>query len=290
MPYLDVELNGKTYQIDAFLKKKLDNCIKIMEKDFDVVFLIDGIEGSGKSRLALFCGYYISNGKITSYNVCSGGTDAIEKLERLPDKSVLIIDEGSLIFSSKEAMKREQVKLIKILNVIRQKRMCLIIVSPSFFNLNKYISVERSRFLLHVYTGRNLERGRYCYFGEKKKKMLYIVGKKNYNSYKKPRSNFVGNFQDFEPPFIMEYEDTKKKSLMEALHEKTTADGIRISRKKFYIGRLIEHLQKELGINQSQVAEILGVHQTNVGELLKEYREVLEIPEIARKMPITVKN
>lgn len=219
------ELNGKEIYLDGFLHKKLDNVKKIMAKDWDCVFLIDGIEGSGKSTLGFACAWYITDGKLTMDNVCEGTSDAVKKLERLEDGSTLIIDEGSLMFSSKEVMRKEQRQLIKILNVIRQKMMCLIIVAPSFFELNKYISVDRSRFLLHVYTGKDLQRGRFAFFSTKKKRILYALGKKNYNSYNKPKADFRGRFTNFDP-FGEEYKELKKKSLMESFKGDMKPDEI----------------------------------------------------------------
>ena len=45
---------------DGYLLQKLQNVKKLMSKEWDVVFLIDGIEGSGKSTLSFLCGWYIS--------------------------------------------------------------------------------------------------------------------------------------------------------------------------------------------------------------------------------------
>ncbi len=213
----EFKLNGVDIKIDSFLLQRLDNIHKVIKRNFDFVLLVDGVEGSGKSTLGLTCAWYLSKGKFGINNICEGSQDAVDKLEKLPDKSVMLIDEGSLLFSSKDAMRKEQKKLISIIQVIRQKNMILIIVAPSFFDLNKYISVDRSRFLLHVYTGARLERGKFTYFGTRKKRMLYALGRKNYNSYAKPRSDFVGRFDDFEPPFYKEYLKTKRKSLIDAL-------------------------------------------------------------------------
>ncbi len=184
-------------------------------------FVANGIvvHNSGKSTLSFACAWYISDGNMTINNICEGTSDAMKKLEKLPDKSTLIIDEGSIMFSSKEVMKKEQRNLIKVLQVIRQKCMCLIIVSPSFFDLNKYIAVQRSRFLLHVYTDAKLNRGRFCFFGEKRKNLLYHIGKKHFNSYAKPKADFFGTFNNFNP-FGDSYFELKKKSLSEAFHEK----------------------------------------------------------------------
>ena len=223
--------------IDGFLKKKLDNVLLIQKKDWDIVFLIDGKEGSGKSTLSFICGWYLTKGKLTMKNICEGTIDAMRKLENLPSKSVLIIDEGSLMFSSKDAMNREQRNLIKILQVIRQKGMILIIVAPSIHDLAKYIVVARSRFLLHVYSDKNFNRGRFCYFGERKKKGLYFQGKKNYGSYKKPKANFVGSFTKFKLPFDKEYQLLKARSLREAFEygkEDGTIDAKKVQRELVY--------------------------------------------------------
>ncbi len=219
MVFVKLEFGGEEFPIHERLKQKLDNIKLIQRKGWDAIFLIDGIEGSGKSTLAITCAWYLTNGKFPIYNLCSNSEDAIDRLKKLPDGSCMIIDEGSLMFASTEVMRREQRTLIKILNVIRQKRMCLIIVSPSFFNLNKYISIQRSRFLLHVYTPRTLKRGSFTYFGEKKKKMLYIIGKKNFSSYSKPRASWNGNFKEFNP-FGDAYLTIKKKSLFSAFDKK----------------------------------------------------------------------
>jgi len=93
----------------------------------------------------------------------------------------------------------------------------LIFCMPSFFSISKNIAVEHSRFLLHVYTGKKLERGKFCYFGTKKKRLLYAIGKKNFGSYKKPKADWNGKFVDFKLPFEEDYEKLKAESLDEAL-------------------------------------------------------------------------
>ena len=247
-----LRINGQDLVLNKWLQQKLDNVKYMMDKEWDVVFLIDGIEGGGKSTLSFICGWYISDGKITIDNVCEGTENAVRQLEKLPDKSVLIIDEGSLMFSSKEVMRKEQRQLIKILNVIRQKRMCLIIVAPSFFDLNKYISVNRSRFLLHVYTDKKLNRGRFAFFGERKKKLLYGLGKKNYNSYSKPKSDFVSTFSEFDP-FGEAYQEKKRRSLMEAFHDTIKAHEIPEDIKKQIIKENLLLLVKVLPITTREL-------------------------------------
>jgi len=209
-------INGEKIYIDGYLKKKLDKMLEYQRKDFDVCTTFTGKEGSGKSTLALICAWYLTNGKFGVDNIVEGTEDVVEKLDKAKKGSVLIIDEGSLLFSSRETMSKEQRSVTKILNVLRQKNIILFIVAPSFFDLSKYIAVHRSNCLINVYV-KGLRRGRFAYFNESKKKSLYLHGKKQNNNYEAVSPLFRGRFLDFRPPFHEEYLKTKERSLMLAI-------------------------------------------------------------------------
>ena len=202
--------------LDGKLKVKLDNIKRIQKKDWDFAGLIVGQEGSGKSTLSFIIAQYLTNMKLQLNQICAGAEDAINKLKTLPDKSLIIIDEAELLFSSRETMKKEQRSLTQIMMVIRQKGMILLLVSPSFHDLSKYIAVHRSRFIIRTYCDPKMNRGRFAYWGERRKKGLYALGKKSFGSYDKPKANFRGKFTDYKLPYDDEYRKTKMKSLMEA--------------------------------------------------------------------------
>ena len=156
-------------------------------------------------------------------------------------------------------MTREAKKLQKVLDVVGQKNMTFIIVLPCFFDLNKNIATRRSRFLLHVYTSNDMERGRFTYFGPNKKRQLYAVGKKNFGSYAKPRSDWLGSFDDFKLPFDKEYVELKKKSLAEAL---LGSDGKGDGKmalgeiRAYYIQKLVNNYE---GISTRKLAPALNI-------------------------------
>lgn len=202
------------------LKDKLDNIKKIQARNWDCMFIICGIEGGGKSTLGKLCMWYLSNGTATINNIAANAQEAFDKLKNLPDESPLLIDEGELMFSAKDSMRTEQKQLLKILQVIRQKRMSLIVVCPDFFDLQKYLAVHRSRFVLRAVTDRKLTRGTFLYWGERRKKLLFEMGKRNFNSYTKPKREWAGDFTDFKVAFEAEYDLTKKKSLASSFENK----------------------------------------------------------------------
>lgn len=266
------KFNGKKWvedpdgiYMDSKLKTKLDIVKRMINKNWDCVIMIDGIEGSGKSTLGQLIAYYLTDEELSVDNFCAGSQDAVEKLGTMPDKSVLVMDEGSLLFMAREAMKREQVTLMKIINVIRQKNMVLIIIAPSFFELNKTISVSRSRFLLHVYTDKQLNRGRFAYYSQKKKQVLYSIGKKRFNSYARPKADFVGKFINFQP-LGDEYDKVKKKSLMESLtvDKPKTENDLRIEWMTQFI------LDNENQMTQKQIADLLKISVSSLKRYKKE--------------------
>lgn len=215
-------IDNADFHIDEFLKTKLDNILNLQKKNWDAVFIICGTEGSGKSTLGFICGQYLTKMKITLNNIANGSDDALAKLQNLPDGAVLIIDEAELLFSSRETMTREQKQLTKILMIIRQKRMVLILISPVFFDLSKYIAVDRSRFLIKTYTDNGLNRGRYAYWGTKRKMLLYHEGKKHHGMYTKPKPNIYGIFSEYKLPFDAEYQKVKLETLLLAFEKKPT--------------------------------------------------------------------
>lgn len=210
------ENEDKSLTIDNFLIKKLNNIKILQSENWDCVFIICGDEGSGKSTLAFICGQYLSDMGLTLDNIANGSDDALKKLENLPDNSILIVDEAELLFSSRDTMTKEQRQLTKIFMIIRQKRMVLILVTPDFHELNKYIACKRSRFLIRTFANKGKQRGYFAYWGTKKKTKLYYEGKKNFGSYLKPRPEIYGFFVDYKLPFDKEYQRIKLETLMYA--------------------------------------------------------------------------
>jgi len=265
--YLVVTLN-------KLLWGKVQNIMKIRKKGWDAVILIDGMRRSGKSTLGKTIAYVLDP-EMTIKNIIGGLKDSFRALEEVKDDSVLMFDESSLNFASKDALKKAQGQLLKIIDVIGQKHLTLIFILPSVFELNKSIAISHSLFLLHVYPSKNLERGRFCYFGQKKKRLLYEIGKKNFGSYKKPKSAFTGLFIDFELPFEDEYLELKKQSLRETLgldKDKPTL----ISEdewKQFFVILFVKNSPEML---QKDIAKGFGISRKTVWEYMKPFQDKTE--------------
>lgn len=281
--YLDL-VNGQwkekesgDFWIDRYLKNKLDNLKMIQQKNWDGVIIIDGKERSGKSILGMICGWYLSNGNLGIGNFARGLNDAAKKISELPDRSILIMDEGSTVFSSKDSTTSAQKKLVKLLDVVGQKNMIFIVCLPCYFDLNKTIAVRRSLFLCHVYPDKSYNRGQYAFWGEKSKKTLYKWGKQHFDSYAHPPAEFVGQYPDFEPHFLQEYLDkVKKESLQEvmddALGEKVDlAEEIRKCEALIY-----GYMRFELNIPVKDIQKIKKQSQKTISNRLQYYNDEIK--------------
>jgi hypothetical protein len=266
------EEKNKSIYIDGYLRNILDGVKLRVSRNWDCVFLVVGEEGSGKSTLAFTCGQYLTNMGLTIDNIAEGSMDAMEKLQRLPDGSTIIVDEGELLFSSRETMSKEQRQLTQIMKVIRQKNMIFILVSPVFFDLSKYICVDRSKFLLRTVTDVQMHRGYWQYWGPKTKKLLYILGKKTFGSYTMPKPFRYGRFTDYRLPFHAEYLKLKERSLKEAFagkkseEKRTSTIQIRVLAEKF----------ANPNVNSEEVALKHGCSSTYVRQIWRELYKPME--------------
>jgi len=216
--YNQKEINGKlVITIHYRLWEKVKRIIWLKKKGYDSPIIIDGKRRTGKSTLGKVI-LYLIDPNISIKNFVAGVEDSLEAVESASDDSGLLFDESSLNFASKDSMKKAQNQLLKIIDVCGQKRLTLIFILPTFFELNRTIAITHSLFLLHVYTDEKLNRGRFGYFGTKAKKKLYILGKKNFGSYAQPEADWTGTFRNFELPFEDEYLKLKKESLRQAIN------------------------------------------------------------------------
>lgn len=263
--------------LDGYIKEKLDNILVIQKKGWDAVILIDGKERSGKSTLGMTLAWYLSKKKLTIDNFAKGVEDAKEKIKKLPDKSTLMIDEGSLVFNSKDSRKNTNIQLQKIMDVVGQKNMIFIVILPSIFDLSRSLAARRSLFLLHVFVDEEWKRGGFAYYGEEKKEVLYIEGKKNYNKYT-IEPEFVSSFVKFEPPFNKEYLKLKQDTLMRELdngkpvENKTLSDlrkEVRLLKYRIYLLMLAVPLK-----TQGELAQIVQVNSRHIRKW-GEFKEAL---------------
>ena len=259
--------------LDGYLKNKLDFAKKQQKKNNDVVGTISGDEGSGKSSLAGNIMRYMTDDKFNPITDLIGAEEdnvVMDKLESIPDGGAIMFDEGNTYFLSTETMKKEQRNLHKLFSIFRQKNLFCLIIAPSFFRLNSYFALDRSRFHIRTYLV-NGERGFFNFFGDKRKSKLYRLGKPHHD-YSIVRSNFKGRFTKCYSLETEEYLAYKKKTL------KHTFASFRKQKEKIPTETEIKKaLIKDIIIKNpdmptSTISEMLKITMRRVQQLRKELR------------------
>jgi len=262
-----VKFGEKEFGMDGYLYNNLMEVKGMIKKDDDCVLVVDGRERAGKSVLALQVACALDptfNLDRVAYNP-KDFEDIIFKAEKY---QCVILDEAMDIFYGKESQSWVNKYFNKLLAKIGQLNLIVILVLPSFFELDKYPSLHRSRVLLHIYTRRK-QRGFFAFYNYSKKLKLYVKGKKFYD-YNKPKPNFRGRFPNFYPIDEQEYRKKKAESL--------TSGGDEFSGQNIQRDWLIGYINTELNISQAKIAEMFEgcqkpLRKSIIHNICKKYKE-----------------
>jgi hypothetical protein len=253
----DPKTNEKiTYHMNSRLKKNLDTKVipALEKKDKDYLIAIDGVEGGGKSTLAFQIGKYVDP-TLNLSRVVFNAEDFRQAIFKAKKGECIVYDEAFTGLSSRASLSSINRALVSLMMQMRQKNLCIILVLPTFFLLDKYAALFRSRVLIHVYENKGI-RGYFLLFPKKYKKMLYLSGKKDYTY--KIRTRFKGRFYGVfalgDAEMEKEYKKRKAKALEETEKNPMTAGQVKYREQRdicLYI------LRKNYDLTYRQIEEML---------------------------------
>ncbi len=263
------------FSMDGYLKKNLGMAKEVVKKDWDMVFVVDGAEGSGKSVLAMQCAYYCDE-TIDMDRICFTPKEFKDAILNAEQYQAVVYDEAYTGLSSRAAMSLINRTLVRMLAEIRQKNLFVFVVMPTFFDLDKYVALWRSRALIHVYTKENFARGYLSFFNIDRKKTLFLMGKKFY-SYSATKANFIGRFPNFYTVDEVAYRKKKKESLSKDIDEL----GEDTEMKKMFNDWLFLKLQNpSLEMKEKVKAQLMNVLPDAFSKRCGRYRKSEENKEI----------
>lgn len=258
------------YYLDGKYKKGLDNLKKAtMENDRQSIILYCGDTGSGKStKMAQDC-FYFDPENFTYEDMCQTYEDFAQRLQK-KRKMALALDEAHEGLSSGQVATRAAKALTHLIQVSRQQNNFIGISLPNFFDLNKNAAIFSSNWLVYVYSKKG-KRGFFKVFDKEKKKLLYLIGKKNYN-YNAVKPNFRGRFTKFMPIDENKYREKKKEAIQHIMdtqfkESESTLGGDAVSKskqsrdnaiKKLYLeGKTIPELEALFNLSSSLLYKII---------------------------------
>lgn len=244
--------DGKRCYMDNNLHRKLLKARKQLLKDDDFIMVIDGRERSGKSVFAQQMARVMDE-TFTHERMCVSVDEFKEWIDKAEKYQAIVFDEAFRGFNSRQAMNNVNKVLIEKMMEIGQKNLIIIIVLPTVFMLEKYMSIHRARGLFHVYRKGN-RRGFWVYFNYKKKQRLILKGQKNMNYGGKgmPRSRVKGRFLE---QYVID-EDQYRAKKLEAFVQPTKVE----QESKYKVQRdiLLKLLKENVDLKWEKYTEYLN--------------------------------
>lgn len=265
---LTIEGREISFALDGYLKGVLDEVKHSVTKDMDLIILVDGPERSGKSTLAQQCAAYCDP-TFNLARICFTPDEFRKSIMDATPGQAIVYDEAYTGLNSRGTMSVINRALVSMLAEIGQKNLIIFVVMPTFFDLDKYVAIWRSKILLHIYTGEKFQRGFFAAYNESTKKFLYIEGKKFYEYKGRVKPNFFGRFSAQYTVDEQAYRQKKRDSLSGRAKQQEEAAKRReldsaILERVMMLGDKVTHKVK---------MEMLGMSAATYYRRLSEWRE-----------------
>lgn len=266
--------------IEDQLLKKLDLMVNRLNKTDDVVLIVDGDEGQGKTEFSMGVCYYMAyklKRKYTPDNIFFD-LDSVIRFTSETKEQIIHFDEGALGLLRTQWQTSMQQKFMQLVMVARKKKHFLIICIPKFHRLPPYIIEDRSIGLVHVYSHQNIHKGRYCYFTKSAKAKLWEDYNKKKNKSYQRHFSFRGRFIEASKKiFTKEQEEQYERKKDQAILSVGVKTELSERQRKWIDQRnkLIRYLKKEEGLSEKKLAIKLnklglGIQSTSVHEIVKK--------------------
>lgn len=153
-----------------------------LNQDFDCVVLVDGNEGAGKSVFGMQVAYALDKYRSIDLDkqVCWYPEQVHEAITSLEPGRAIVWDEARRGLNRRRSTQDVNMEVTDLLAECRQNNLFLVVIMPSFYDMDMNVAVWRSRLLLHVWYDWDIEnrekplsRGKFRMYSEKGKKRLY---------------------------------------------------------------------------------------------------------------------
>lgn len=247
-----VDINGKKFSMDGLLIKGLKKEMSLIRKDWDRVFIIDGIVGAGKSVFAQQCAWYCSNGKITLDQICFTPEDFKKAVINADKYDCVVFDEAFRGLSARGAMTQVNKLLVELFTEMRQKNLLCFVVLPSIWDLDGYLSKHRANGLFNIHVDKDYNRGYFKYYKHRVIQQ-YLANSKIRYSYPPLKDRTIyGRFTNFYPIDEKKYRQKKYDALKYRETKQKTDNKIDQRFKAILYG-----VKKKYNLTGEQISEIL---------------------------------
>lgn len=265
-------INGQTFYLDGFYKTSLEKVKAMVRRDYDFIALVDGSEGAGKSVFTMQGAFYVDP-SLTLDRVTFSAKEFRKAVIHAEPYQSVIYDEAYTGLMSRATMSLVNKTLVSMLAEIRQKNLIVWVVMPTFFDLDKYVALWRSRFLVHVYTDDEMNRGYFSFWDAGKKKKLYLSNKKEYiydDRFNTP--NFRGRYTN---TYVLDEKAYRKKKLDSLKGREQEREQVEQEKEvQLILFAKVQKQRETLGLSHEQAAKLLELPIATYYWQLKRFKEV----------------
>jgi len=174
----------------------------VLYQDFDLAVLIDGKEGSGKSVFAMQIAYFLDRDHSLDLEtqVIFTPEQFKKAVNSLGPGKAIVWDEARAGLNRRRSTQQVNLDITDMLAECRQNNLFMVIVMPSFYDMDRNVAVHRSRLLIHCSydfggpDNRPLRRGFFRLYNEDGKQRLFENRELRYRYPYLPNMCFDGNF------------------------------------------------------------------------------------------------
>lgn len=267
------------YPLEKELVKKLDlmcdRCTTNKSKK-DCVLLNEGGEGEGKTTFSIAQAYYIAEKTNRNFGAENVFFDIDKMIEfaQSNKEQIIIWDEPALQALTTDWASKAVKNITRLLMMARKKRHFFIFNLTKFYKFNEYIVVDRPTALIHVYSRKDRESGRFIYIRKKNLEMLWrdyrYSKKRNYKLYasRKVRGTFPDILNpDYKNNVLSEfdidnYEENKDEAIASIGKEKKSKKDIWLEQRNI----LIRIIKKQKGLSSLSLSKELNEIGIKLGE------------------------
>jgi len=260
-----VNILEKSYYLDDFVKPNLDYIKdRVLNHKNMAIMIVDGRPGTGKSTLVAQYAYYITDGKFNNTFETFTLEQFSDALTNAQKGDAIVLDEAFNILNRRKALSNANMKVLSLLQQMREKQVFIFIVLPFVYDLDKNIILGLADLFIHCYRKPFGPRGQFRCYDQIQLKKLWLYCRQSYSyldKYAKP--NFKGWFRNSFPIDEPEYRKKKLESL-KVLVEEDAVDNKYIEQRN----KLIIELKKHIPV--VKIAEILKLNKDTIYEALKK--------------------
>lgn len=267
------------YALENRLLKKLDLMIDRCTRDKpirDAWMICEGGEGEGKTNASLAIAYYVKHKTQREINMFLSIEDAMEFGKRT-EKKIIIIDEPSLDSLKGDGNNTLNRNFKRFMAVCRIKQHFVISNLTRFYIFNEYLVVDRCLGMIHMYSRREIEPGRFVYIKKSRLEALYRDWNSKHARTYRDHKSFGGSFPEIMTKHFdhlditlngkphatySDYNKAKGQGIISIGEQSNKSKAeIKSQTKIKELQTLIASLPDKLGISQRQLAKLMGINR-----------------------------